>query len=193
MPAILRRLALLSALALAGAASARAQDAPAAPKPYTPPSAAPKSAPASEAPPAEAAAPAPAATGAGADAAETAGSLSPLIEDVQVVGPWTDGDRSGVWRTVMMRIPGSADTFRFFVQQVETVKDAPTVLSTTEITEVAAIKGEIVGLRADEPSADDPTGLSLFFDIIPSDGEISETYELHYFKDQPYSFGPASN
>ncbi|NVP72950.1 hypothetical protein, partial [Vibrio cholerae] len=28
-------------------------------------------------------------------------TLSPLIGDVQIVGPWVEGERSGVWRTIM--------------------------------------------------------------------------------------------
>ncbi|BDA84527.1 hypothetical protein Sa4125_20690 [Aureimonas sp. SA4125] len=121
-------------------------------------------------------------------------SLPTLIEDVQIVGPWTDGDKNGVWRTAMVQSgPAEKEIYRFFIQQIDKSAGATSVLSTTEIKEITTVNGAIVGYRADEPSEDEPSGLTLFFDIVPSDGEIAETYELHYFKDQPYTFGPATN
>ena len=51
----------------------------------------------------------------------------------------------------------------------------------------------VVGYRADEPSSEEPSGLSLFFEIVPRDGEISETYELHVQPDGSYDFGFATN
>ncbi|GGD25282.1 hypothetical protein [Aureimonas glaciei] len=188
--------------------------APAAPAPYTPPSApapAETTAPAETPPePAPGLAPADAAATPAAPAAPAATASAPTttddgvlaavqalplpIEDVQIVGPWTDGDKSGVWRTVMLQVgPPEKESYRFFIQQLEKSAATTNVLSTTEIKEIPGINGAIVGYRADEPTEGDTTGLTLFFDIVPSDGEISETYELHYFKDQPYTFGPATN
>ena len=166
--------------------------APAAPAPYTPPAAAP----ATEAPAAtESATPPAAAAPAAPDEVTTAiGNLPTAIEDVQVVGPWVDGDKSGVWRTVMLQV-GTAEkeSYRFFVQQVHKADAKATVLTTTEIKEIPTLNGAIVGYRADEPSEEDTSGLTLFFDMVPSDGEIAETYELHFQKDQTYTFGPATN
>lgn len=163
-----------------------------APAPYIPPAAAPEQAPA-EAP--AAAEPAPAVADAAADDVTAAiGNLPTAIEDVQVVGPWIDGDKSGVWRTVMLQV-GTAEkeSYRFFVQQLQKAEGATTVLTTTEIKEIPTLNGAIVGYRADEPTEGDTTGLTLFFDVVPSDGEISETYELQFQKDQTYTFGPATN
>lgn len=99
-----------------------------------------------------------------------------------------------MWRTVMLQVgPPEKESYRFFIQQLEKAVATTSILATTEIKEIPGIDGAIVGYRADEPSEEDTTSLTLFFDIVPSDGEISETYELHYFKDQPYTFGPATN
>ena len=143
----------------------------------------------SEAAPATAA---PAAGGAN-DPAAAAEALSPLIEDVQIVGPWSDGDVQGVWRTIMVQSPADETDYHFFVQQLEGSGTNLTLRSSTEIRELNQIEGAVVGYRADEPSETEPNSLSLFFDLLPSDGEIAETYELHFFPDQPYMFGPATN
>ena len=119
--------------------------------------------------------------------------LSPYITDVQVLGPWADGESNGVWRTVLLQAAGDPDGNRFFVQQVQEVEGQLSVLSTTEIVEIAGLNGAIVNYRADEPSADAPSTLSLFLDIVPLDGEIAETYELFVTPGEPYTFGPASN
>lgn len=141
------------------------------------------------------AAPATAATAAGGanDPAAAAEALSPLIEDVQIVGPWSDGDVQGVWRTIMVQSPADETDYHFFVQQLEGSGTNLTLRSSTEIRELNQIEGAVVGYRADEPSETEPNSLSLFFDLLPSDGEIAETYELHFFPDQPYMFGPATN
>ena len=169
-------------------APAAAPAAPAAPAPYTPPATA---APA-ETPAAPEAAVAPA-TADDAVAAAIA-ALPTGIEDVQVVGPWIDGDKSGVWRTAMVQVgTEEKESYRFFVQQVVKAAGVATVLTSTEIKEIPGINGAIVGYRADEPTEGDTTGLTLFFDVVPSDGEIAETYELHFQKDRTYTFGPATN
>ncbi|KQT60395.1 MULTISPECIES: hypothetical protein [unclassified Aureimonas] len=163
---------------------------PAPPAPYTPPAAAAPEAPAaSPAPAAPADAPA-----AGPDeAAKSLETLAVEIEDVQVVAPWTEGQRSGVWRTVMMQVKGKDEVYRFFIQQLERTGAGQTILGTTEIKEIQTINGAVVGYRADEPTEGETNGLTLFFDIVPRDGEIAETYELHFTKDAPYVFGPATN
>lgn len=121
-------------------------------------------------------------------------SLSPLVQDVQIVGPWSDGDEHGVWRTVMLQPAGDDAETHFFIQQLDASgHDGLAVRSSHEITEVAQIDGQIVGYRADDPNEVEPNSLSLFFEVVPSDGEISETYELHFTPGQPYIFGPASN
>ncbi|MBB4001520.1 MAG: hypothetical protein V7704_19150 [Aurantimonas endophytica] len=159
-------------------------------------------APASNEPAAGSASPAVPDTQAAATPAETATdpavaaaieALSPLVEDVQIVGPWSEGERQGVWRTVMVQSPADETGYHFFVQQLEGSGTDHTVRATTEITEINQVDGAIVGYRADEPSPDAPSGLTLFFDILPADGEIAETYELHFAPDAPYMFGPASN
>ncbi|MEF2550147.1 hypothetical protein VQ042_02080 [Aurantimonas sp. A2-1-M11] len=174
----------LAALVLAqSAALAQATDA----APAADPAAAqqvPAETPAAEAAPASDSAPAAAA------AAET---LSPLIEDVQIVGPWSDGTVQGVWRTVMVQSLADETDYHFFVQQLEGSGTDMQLRSSTEIKEINQIDGAIVGYRADEPSENEPNSLSLFFDLLPADGEIAETYELHFFPDQPYVFGPATN
>ncbi len=133
---------------------------------------------------------------------QAAETLPTQVEDVQVVGPWTDGEASGVWRTVMMQVGGAdKDVYRFFVQKLDRVGPAAKVLSTTEVKEVAGVDGAVVGYRADAPEEGDgaaaappaESDLTLFFDVVPGDGEIPETYELNFMKDLTYTFGPASN
>ncbi|KAA0970541.1 hypothetical protein FPY71_08550 [Aureimonas fodinaquatilis] len=120
-------------------------------------------------------------------------SLSPYISDVQVLGPWTDSGKSGIWRTALLVSAGQPNGNRFFVQQVEEGPSDLTVLQTTEITEIAQLNGAIVGYRADEPTPDAPSTLSIFLDIVPLDAEIAETFELFISPDAAYRFGPASN
>ena len=110
-----------------------------------------------------------------------------------MVGPWSDGDKQGVWRTVMVQSPEAETKFHFFIQQLEGTGTDLKMLSSNEIPEINRMKGAVVGYRADEPSDDDTTSLTLFFDILPTDGEIAETYQLHYFPNMPYEFGPATN
>ncbi len=128
-----------------------------------------------------------------AKAKSAADALSPLVEDVQVVGPWSDGDKQGVWRTVMVQSPEAETKFHFFIQQLEGTGTDLKMLSSNEIPEINRMKGAVVGYRADEPSDDDTKSLTLFFDILPTDGEVAETYQLHYFPNMPYEFGPATN
>ena len=167
-----------------------------APKPYVPPAATdetdtpPMAPPITNVPPAD-----PTMQGA-------AEGLPTQIEDVQVVGPWTEGGTNGVWRTVMMQVGGAEkEVYRFFVQKLDRVGPGARILDTTEIKEVAGVDGAVVGYRADEPQEDGEgtdggapvSDLTLFFDVVPSNGEIPETYELHFMKDRTYNFGPASN
>lgn len=208
------RLHLLAGIAVAALSfPAFAQDSatpPAAPAPYTPPAATDAEAPAAsptapaapaapDAAPAAIDVPAAPATAGAAPAADDAvaaaiAGLPTGIEDVQVVAPWTDGAKSGVWRTAMVQVgTDDKESYRFFIQQVEKAAGVATVLTTTEVKEINGINGAVVGYRADEPSEDDAAGLTLFFDIVPGDGEIAETYELHFQKDRTYTFGPASN
>ena len=128
-----------------------------------------------------------------AAAKAAAESLSPLVQDVQIVGPWSQGDEQGVWRAVMIQSPGGDTKFHFFVQQLGGSGTDMTLKASTEITEINTIDGAIVGYRADEPSEDEPSGLTLFFDVLPTNGEVAETYELQFFPNGPYVFGPASN
>lgn len=183
---------LAALMMVQNAALAQATDAAPAAAP-----AAEQAAPASPAATNEAAPSAPAtaapATGGTNDPAAAAEALSPLIEDVQIVGPWSDGDVQGVWRTIMVQSPADETDYHFFVQQLEGSGTNLTLRSSTEIRELNQIEGAVVGYRADEPSETEPNSLSLFFDLLPSDGEIAETYELHFFPDQPYMFGPATN
>lgn len=120
-------------------------------------------------------------------------ALAPMIGDVQIVGPWVDGDRHGIWRTVMTQPVGETTGNRFFVQQIEEKSGNNTVIASTEITEIASIEGAVVGYRADAPAAGEESNLTLFFDIVPLDGEVSESYELFFSPTEPYRFGPASN
>lgn len=189
------------AAALVAAMPAAAQDttpaAPAAPAPYQ--------APAAPAAPETPAAPAPAASAPTAPASSAStveqnadvmaaiAGLSPLIGDVQIVGPWADGERNGVWRTIMTQAMGETKGSRFFFQQVQERDGRPVVIASTEVTEIAEVNGAIVGYRADAPAEGQESNLTLFFDIVPLDGEISETYELFVAPGQPYRFGPASN
>lgn len=119
--------------------------------------------------------------------------MSPLVADVQIVGPWVDGERTGIWRTITLQPEGEGAGNRFFVQQIEAVDGAPAVSSSTEITEVGEIGGALISYRADAPSEGQPELLTLFLEIVPLDGEIAETYELFFTAGEPYVFGPASN
>ncbi|WP_062116510.1 hypothetical protein [Aureimonas sp. AU40] len=153
--------------------------------------------PATEAPPALA--PAPAApkpqdeAGRNAKVLSAIAGLDPLIGDVQLVGPWTDGDRHGVWRTVMTQPAQENGGNRFFVQQIEQSGDTSHVSSSIEVTEIAEVKGAVVGYRADPPAEGQESNLTLFFDILPLDGEVTDTYELFIAPNTPYRFGPATN
>lgn len=138
-------------------------------------------------------APAVEATPADAAIAAAVTDLATAIGDVQIVGPWVDGERRGVWRTVMTQNVGEAAGNRFFVQQLQEADGAMSVASTTEVTEIASVNGAVVGYRADAPAEGEESNLTLFFDIVPLDGEISETYELFVAPGQPYRFGPATN
>jgi len=120
-------------------------------------------------------------------------NLAPMIGDVQILGPWTDADRHGVWRTIMTQTAGEATGSRFFVQQLEEKDGRTSVASSTEVTEIAAVDGAIVGYRADPPAEGQESSLTLFFDVVPSDGEVSQTYELFVAPNEPYQFGPATN
>lgn len=174
---------LAASLLLAG--PALAQDAPTPAEPQA-------GAPAAE--PQAGAAAAPSGGQAAGQYAAAVESLSPLVQDVQVVGPWNDGDQSGVWRTVMVQPAGDDAKPHFFIQQLDASgHDGLSLRSTAEITEIATLDGQIVGYRADDPGEAQTNSLSLFFEFVPADGEISETYELHFTPGQPYIFGPASN
>lgn len=166
---------------------------PEAPKPYSPPTG--TSDPTGQAPPvAPAIANVPPVDPAMQQAAE---GLATQIEDVQVVGPWTEGDQSGVWRTVMMQVgQPDKDLYRFFVQKLDRVGPGARVLATKEVKEVAGVAGTVVGYRAEEADEDGAApskDLTLFFDVVPANGEVSESYELHFMNDLTYTFGPASN
>lgn len=120
-------------------------------------------------------------------------ALDPMIGDVQLVGPWADGERHGIWRTVMTQPANEKSGNRFFVQQIEQSPQGSRVSSSVEITEIADVKGAVVGYRADAPAEGQESNLTLFFDILPLDGEVTDTYELFIAPNTPYRFGPASN
>lgn len=173
-------------------AAALGETAPAAPA-APPAPAAPAVAPDASQPAPAAPAPAQGAAERNAEVMGAIASLSPIIGDVQIVGPWAVDGRNGVWRTIMTQALGETKGSRFFFQQVEERDGKPTVVSSTEVTEIAEVDGAIVGYRADAPAEGQESNLTLFFDIVPMDGEISETYELFVAPGQPYRFGPASN
>lgn len=176
---------LALALALALASPAWSQTEPAAP--------APEAASASETPEsAQDAAPSDPSVD-GTAAAAMIEALSPLVADVQVVGPWADGERAGIWRTITLQPEGEGAGNRFFVQQIEERDGAPAVTTSIEVTEVGELAGALIGYRADPPSDAQPELLTMFLDIVPLDGELAETYELFLTATEPYTFGPASN
>ncbi|MDY8110367.1 hypothetical protein U0C82_14590 [Fulvimarina sp. 2208YS6-2-32] len=143
---------------------------------------------------AEAAATSPSPVTVGADGVSAiVGTLSPLIEDVQVVGPWTEGDRTGVWRAVMARDPADPAKSHFFIQQIAPSPSGAEIARSVRVEEVAALGGAVVGYSADQPTEGQENSLTLFFEIVPSDGEISETYELNVQTDGSYAFGTATN
>lgn len=127
------------------------------------------------------------------EVAAAVAALPVAVGDVQVVGPWVDGERRGVWRTVMTQDAGETAGNRFFLQRIEETDGGMSVAETTEVTEIAEIEGAVVGYRTDAPPEGQESTLTLFFDIVPLDGEISETYELFVTPGQPYRFGPATN
>ncbi|WP_152047854.1 hypothetical protein [Aureimonas psammosilenae] len=122
-------------------------------------------------------------------------SLPTQVEDVQIVGPWTEAETSGVWRTVMLQVGGTdKDVYRFFLQKLDRVGPNAKIVSTTEVKEVAGVNGTVVGYRAEEPEEGAAgNDLTLFFDVVPLDGEVPESYELHFMQDNTYTFGPATN
>ncbi|WP_082529485.1 hypothetical protein [Aurantimonas sp. Leaf443] len=128
-----------------------------------------------------------------ADARKTAEGLPASVEDVQIVASWSEGEDSGVWRTVMVRSASDPGKYRFFLQQLRVQDGRASLKSTEEVKEINMIEGAVVGYRADEPDPAAPSSLTLFFEIMPVDGEIPETYQLFYTPGEPYRFGPASN
>ncbi|WP_210168851.1 hypothetical protein [Aureimonas sp. D3] len=178
---------------LASTIGAAWAQAPASPE-ATPPAAGAPTVPKSDGQP-DAKAPAPTENKAGPDIKVLAAisALDPMIGDVQLVGPWTDGERHGVWRTVMTQPAKEDGGNRFFVQQIEQSAEGSRVSSSVEITEIADVKGAVVGYRADPPAEGQESNLTLFFDILPLDGEVTDTYELFIAPNTPYRFGPASN
>ncbi|MEX6507816.1 hypothetical protein [Jiella sp. M17.18] len=124
---------------------------------------------------------------------KTVETLPVMIQDVQIVGPWKDGDKEGVWRTIIAQPDGDSGKSHFFIQQIETDGNEYKLLSTTEIKEISNVDGSILGYRADDPSDVDPNSLMLFFEIVPAGAQISETYELRFHPGKPYTFGPSTN
>ncbi|MER0237914.1 hypothetical protein [Fulvimarina sp. MAC8] len=124
---------------------------------------------------------------------QVVGTLSPLVEDVQVVGPWQEGDRTGIWRAVMARDPADPAKSQFFIQQIAPSPTGAQIARSIKVDEVAALGGAVVGYSADEPAEGQEGSLTLFFEIVPLDGEIAETYELRVQPDGSYDFGFASN
>lgn len=194
MPLALRPFGLAALLAFAPPAFA--QETPAVP-PSVSPAEVPPASPAPVEAPQEAAPSASAADAAPAEAedeaAEMLRALSPLVADVQVLGPWMEDERRGIWRTVMLQATGETEGNRFFVQQIEDVDGEVVVSTSTEITEIGDLNGAVVSYRMDEPTKEQPELLTLFLDIVPLDAEIAETYELFFTTGEPYVFGPASN
>ncbi len=186
---MIRRLSILAA-ATAFSANVSAQEPPATPVPVP-------QQPAAQSPAAPGDQPSPSAqpnvADQNADVLSAIANLSPMIGDVQIVGPWAEGDRNGVWRTIMTQSVGETKGNRFFYQQVEERDGKAVVVNSTEVTEIQTVQGAIVGYRADAPAEGQESNLTLFFDIVPLDGEITETYELFVAPGQPYRFGPASN
>lgn len=125
--------------------------------------------------------------------AQVVGTLSPLIEDVQVVGPWAESGRSGIWRAVMARDPADPTKSQFFLQQIAPSPTGAQIARSIKVDEVAALGGAVVGYSADEPAEGQEGSLTLFFEIVPLDGEIAETYELRAQPDGSYEFGFATN
>ncbi|EAU42469.1 DNA topoisomerase IV subunit B [Fulvimarina pelagi HTCC2506] len=125
--------------------------------------------------------------------AQVVGTLSPLVEDVQVVGPWREGDRNGIWRAVMARDPADPAKSQFFIQQIAPSPTGAQITRSIKVDEVAALGGAVVGYTADEPAEGQEGSLTLFFEIVPLDGEIAETYELRVQPDGSYDFGFATN
>ncbi|WP_156418005.1 hypothetical protein [Aureimonas sp. AU4] len=188
---------LLSGVLMAGAASAQQPAQPPAPAPYQPPAKnqTPPAAAGENIPPPVPAIETEAAPKVPTDAVvlSAIANLAPMIGDVQILGPWTQGDRHGIWRSVMTQPIAETTGNRFFVQQIEEKSGNSTVIASTEITEIASIEGAVVGYRADPPAAGQENNLTIFFDIVPLDGEITESYELFFAPGEPYRFGPASN
>ncbi|RFC66287.1 hypothetical protein DYI37_02220 [Fulvimarina endophytica] len=143
--------------------------------------------------PAEATAQPQAVTGTTDAVANLVGTLSPLIEDVQILGPWIEGERNGVWRAVMARSPAQPTVSQFYLQQIAPSADGAQIVRSINVDEVGALGGAVVGYSADEPTEGQEGSLTVFFEIVPSDGEISETYQLNAQPDGSYEFGIATN
>jgi hypothetical protein len=112
------------------------------------------------------------------------------VEDVRIGGTWQDGNKSGVFRIVIVRTGGNAVTARLFVQWVAygDTGDA-TVEHSLEVAEFAELDLDIV----DYVSESDPEGLSVYIETIDPEGAASEQYELFVFGPDDYRFGTATN
>ena len=112
------------------------------------------------------------------------------VEDVRIGGTWQDGNKSGVFRLVIVRTGGNAVTARLFVQWVAYGDTGEaTVEHSLEVAEFADLDLDIV----DYVSESDPEGLSVYIETIDPEGAASEQYELFVFGPDDYRFGTATN
>jgi len=112
------------------------------------------------------------------------------VEDVRIGGTWQDGNKSGVFRLVIVRTGGNAVTARLFVQWVAYGDTGEaTVEHSMEIAEFDELALDIV----DYVSESDAEGLSVYIETINPEGAASEQYELFVFGPDDYRFGTATN
>lgn len=117
-------------------------------------------------------------------------ALPAAIEDINIVGTFTEEDMAGAYRVVIARTPAEDSvTARLFVQRLLYADDgSAAVEKTIEITELADLQVDI----SDSSGEVNDDGLSLFIDTVKA-GEAGELYELFLSGDGTYRFGPASN
>ncbi|MEZ5839665.1 MAG: hypothetical protein R3D02_04305 [Hyphomicrobiales bacterium] len=117
------------------------------------------------------------------------GAVAPAVSDVRLVGEWSAGDTSGVYRVVIVSDPDAGGTSRLFVQWMKTAEPAPTVDKSVEIAEL----GQLGVVVFDFTYESDNEGLSLFIDAFDPANGSEAAYELFLKAPDDYLFQPISN
>ena len=120
-------------------------------------------------------------------------SLSALpgnIEDVRIVGSWSQSGQSGVYRVLVARSGGDMVTARLFLQWIVYDDDGGAkVTNTVEIQEFARLNVDIVDFN----SSSDGTPLVINIQTLDPNGNADKNYVLTVNSPTQHTLAPASN